>query len=301
MAMSRRGDVALGQFVSARAEGEFRATYDALCAQRWPTPPRQLEVATRFGPTCVFHWPGSGTPIVLLHGSGSTSLLWHRIVEGLIGRPVYAVDTIGEAGRSIQRAPVRDQRDLATWLDEVLDGLDLDRVHLAGASYGGWLVLNQALRSPRRLTTITLVEPGGFEKVSPRLFLWAIACGLAAIAPGPIRRRAARRLRMGALDDPEMRRLAMLSQSRYRPRLPRVAVLSDDELRSITTPALLLLGERSELHRSRRVLARARALMPALEAEIVPGAGHTLPFDQAGVVTDRIRGYLASTAVRDSP
>jgi pimeloyl-ACP methyl ester carboxylesterase len=94
-----------------------------------------------------------------------------------------------------------------------------------------------------------------------------------------------------------MRRLAMLSQTRYRPRLPRVTTLSDDELRSITTPALLLLGGRSELHRSRRVLDRARALMPALEAEIVPGAGHTLPFDQAEVVTDRVRAYLDSRAV----
>jgi pimeloyl-ACP methyl ester carboxylesterase len=301
MTMPRGSDDACGRFVSAQAEREFLSVYDALCAQRWPSAPSQLEVATRFGPTHVFHWAGSGTPIVLLHGFAATSLLWHKAIEALSGHPVYAVDTIGEAGRSVQRAPIRDRQDLATWLEEVLGGLRLDRVHLVGASYGGWLALDQALRAPRRLATITLVEPGGFAKVGPRFFLWAIACGLATIAPGPIRRRAARWLRMSTLDDPPLLRMAMLSHRTYRPHRPRETALSDDELRSITVPALLLLGEKSELHPSRRVLARTRALMPALEGEIIPGAGHSLPYDQAEVVTRRILQFLAVEARKDAP
>jgi pimeloyl-ACP methyl ester carboxylesterase len=299
--MSRPSDDQCGRFVSAQAEREFHSVYDALCVQRWPSTPRPLEVATRFGSTHVFAWSGSGTPIVLLHGSGSTSLLWYKAVKGLAGHPLYAVDTIGEAGRSVQRAPIRDLRSLATWLDEVFDGLQLDRINLIGASYGGWLALNQALRSPRRLASIALVEPAGFNKVGARFVLWAVACGLASIAPSRIRRRAARWLRMSTLDDAQLLRMAMLSQRTYRPHLPRETSLSDDELRSITVPTLLLLGEKSELHHSRRVLARTGALMPALEAEIIPGAGHSLPFDQADVVTSRIRRFLAVGAHRDNP
>jgi pimeloyl-ACP methyl ester carboxylesterase len=294
MRMAGRGGDRIGHFVNADAERAFRKAYDALCEQRWPTPPEQLMVETGFGPTHVFHWAGTGTPIVLLHGFGATSIMWHKAIKGLAGHRLYAVDTIGEPGRSVQRAPIRDPRDLANWLDEALSGLELDRIHLVGASYGGWLALNQALRSPRRLATISLIEPAGFQRVGARFFLWAIACGLAGIAPAPIRRRAARWLRMSTVDDLQMRWLAMLSYRKFRPRMPRETSPSDGELRSITTPTLLLLGEKSELHDSRRVLARTRAFMPVLQGEIIPRAGHSLPVDQADVVSQRILQHIAA-------
>jgi pimeloyl-ACP methyl ester carboxylesterase len=51
--------------------------------------------------------------------------------------------------------------DTSQWLDDVLAALDLDRAHLVGLSYGGWLALNQARRSPDRLASITSVDPPG--------------------------------------------------------------------------------------------------------------------------------------------
>src|SRR5207245_1561746 len=75
--------------------------------------------------------------------------------------PVYAIDTITDPGRSSQSAPVRNGEDLAAWLAEVLDALHLDRVHLVGLSYGGWLALNQAHRSSNRIASVTAVDPVG--------------------------------------------------------------------------------------------------------------------------------------------
>jgi hypothetical protein len=40
--------------------------------------------------------------------------------------------------------------------------------------------------------------------------------------------------------------------------------------------------------------------MPALEAEIVPRAGHSLPADQADVVSSRILQYIAVNAAEDA-
>ena len=81
-----------------------------------------------FGTTRAYHWrgdgddaggggdgdgDGDGVPIVLLHGAGTSSLMWAYLLACLVGSSVYALDTIGDPGASVQRAPIRDRDDLA--------------------------------------------------------------------------------------------------------------------------------------------------------------------------------------------
>ena len=298
MSVQRDG---IGRWATADAEREFSALYDALmhdawqrlCEQGWPAPPSAADVETRFGSTRVYHWPGAGLPIVLLHGSGTASLMWTPLLAQLVGWSVYALDTIGEPGRSVQAAPMRDGADFAVWLDEVLDGLELDRVQLVGASYGGWIALHHALRSPERVASLTLLDPV-IERIRALFFLHGIACGIVLFAPAPMRRWAAGRLHMDALaiDDKRVRRWGLLGQAKFRRGAPRFVPLSDTDLASVSAPTLLMLAERSQVHRSRRLLTRVRSVMPRVETELVPGAGHSLPVDQAEEVGPRIRAFL---------
>jgi pimeloyl-ACP methyl ester carboxylesterase len=292
---------AIGRWVSADAEREFMGLDEALrqeawqrlCEQGWPTVPSEADIETRFGSTRVYRWAGTGVPLVLLHGSGTSSLMWTPLLAQLVGRSVCALDTIGDPGRSVQRAPMRDRNDLATWLDEVLDGLQLDRVNLLGASYGGWIGLNHALRSPQRVATLTLLDPV-VEKIRPMFFVHGIACGIALLLPAPMRRWAAQRLHMNALatDDKRIRRWGFLGQAKYRRGAPRFVPITDEELASITAPTLLLLAEKSQVHRSRPLLARARAAMPPVEAELIAAVGHAFPVDQPEEIGPRIRAFL---------
>src|SRR4029453_11879664 len=121
---------------SPAAELRFRSLEDVLWHELWPEPPAALTLPTRLGPTRAYRWPGAGDPVGLLHGTGGTALMWSPYV-GRLGRPVVAVDSIGDVGRSHQQAPVRDVADLAGWLADVVDGLGLYRPVLAGTSYFG--------------------------------------------------------------------------------------------------------------------------------------------------------------------
>lgn len=76
-------------------------------------------------------------------------------------RPVIAIDTIWEAGRSTQLTPMASGDPVSQWLDEVLEGLGLDSLHLLGYSYGAWAALNQVLRAPDRLAAVTAIDPPG--------------------------------------------------------------------------------------------------------------------------------------------
>ena len=111
----------LGKFADQKAQERYFATYDAIL-RKWPVPAEELDVETRFGPTRIRRsGTGQGTPIVLLHGVMGTSLSWYSFVAELAERhTVYAVDTIGEPGRSVQTRPVQSGQDQADWLADVL-------------------------------------------------------------------------------------------------------------------------------------------------------------------------------------
>lgn len=68
--------------------------------------------------------------------------------------------------------------------------------------------------------------------------------------------------------------------------------LTDDELRGIAIPALVLLGGRSPIHDPQRAARRARALLPDVRAEVVPGATHGLPADRPEQVRARLLAFL---------
>jgi pimeloyl-ACP methyl ester carboxylesterase len=160
--------------VSDAWRDRYFAACDAVYALGAPALAEQ-DVETSFGNTHVYRYgpedeaARSRTPIVLVHGAGSCSAMWYPNTPALSAdRPVYAIDTPGDPGRSVQRESIHQPERAAQWLDETLAGLGLDSVHLVGASYGGWLALNQAHRGPGRLASVTLLDPGGLEKVGLR-------------------------------------------------------------------------------------------------------------------------------------
>src|SRR5262249_14526480 len=245
--------------------------------------------------THVSHFTGTGVPLVLLHGAGTSSLMWFPLLTNLVGRSIYAIDVVGEPGRSVQRRPIRDAGDLASWLDEVLDALSLDAAHLVGASYGGWIALNYARRTPHRVAALVLVEPV-LGKVRPLFWVHGVLVALAFVLPRPLARRSLRRLHMNAdlLEDKRVRRYGFLGLTRYRLGLPKsVKPVTNAELGATNVPTLLLLGEHSEVHKAKTVAARVRAAMPNVDAELVHGAGHALPVDKADEVVARLRSFLA--------
>ncbi|WP_242504125.1 alpha/beta fold hydrolase [Promicromonospora panici] len=76
-------------------------------------------------------------------------------------RTVYALDTIGAAGCSVQTAPLHGDADYAAWFADVLDGLGLDRVHVLGESSGAWHATLVGLYAADRVASVSLIEPNG--------------------------------------------------------------------------------------------------------------------------------------------
>ncbi|MFE9768043.1 alpha/beta fold hydrolase [Streptomyces sp. NPDC005808] len=290
----------VGRYVSdARRERYFTAC-EAVYALGAPAL-AEVDVETSFGTTHAYRYgpvaeaARSRTPVVLVHGAGSCSAMWYPNTRALSAdRPVYAIDTPGDPGRSVQREPIHDPERAAQWLDETLTGLGLDRVHLVGASYGGWLALNQAYRRPGRLASATLLDPGGLEKVGLRFFVWIFAGLFATFAPKAFRPRLAVWLQQPVLVMPELRAMIRTAVRAYRIRRPAPLPLSEEELSAIRTPLYLVLGRRSLLVHPHRQAERVPRLVPGARAEIISHTGHGPQIDHAEEVNRRMLNFMAS-------
>ncbi|MFE4360138.1 alpha/beta fold hydrolase [Kitasatospora sp. NPDC056800] len=285
----------VGHFVSEPARAKFLEAYDRAM-ELWPGPRRELDVETAYGSVHVHRYGATtGDPIVLLHGHAGHPSNWYPQIAALGERhPVYAIDTLDDPGRSVQRAVAAGSQENAAWLGEVLAGLGLERVHLVGVSYGGWLALNQAIHAPERLASVAPLDPGGIEKVPARFYAHMVGGLFGMLAPRPLRPAVGRLLANPALSAPrEMIAPLMLAMRSYKPgSRPPARPFTDGELASIELPVLVLVGRRSALLRPRQVVERVTRLIPGVRAEVVEKAGHGLNLEQPELVNERLLAFV---------
>jgi pimeloyl-ACP methyl ester carboxylesterase len=282
-----------GSWVSDTAREKFMAAYGPAFAL-WPQPCEELDIETATATTRVHAYrphPG-GDPVVLLSAFNAAGLYQH--VAALAGAgPVFGIDMPGDANPSVARAEMTPPAACAAWLDELLAQLSDRPAHLVGFSYGGWIAMNQAIRAPGRVASITLLDPAGLTKLDARFWWWLSISGLATLTPMPLRRRLARWLDLPGMLEPELMTLMWAGTRGYHGERKFPAILTDDELRAIDVPVLLITGARSALLTPAEARARG-GLMPDAEVAVVPG-NHG-GFNRIDEVNDRIAAFIQAQA-----
>ena len=105
---------------------------------------------------------GSGPPLLFLHGAGGGGR-WLTFQQRLAERfDVLAPSHPGHAG-SPTAEWIEHISDLAFHYLDLLDTLGLERVHLAGASFGGWIAAEMATMALSRLESLVLIDPVGIK------------------------------------------------------------------------------------------------------------------------------------------
>lgn len=278
---------------------QYLAVYDATLAL-WPSARDTLEVETRFGLT---HINGAGSPgsppLILVHGAQTSSTVWYPNIEALSRHfRVYAPDVIDQAGKSLPTRKLLKRQDYADWLVDVLDALKIERALSVGHSHGGWQALNLAIMAPQRVDRMILLSPAGITRLKLETFL-----SMLPVFIMPTKRMFYRAFqwstvkRLDARSPEPVFEQMMMSGTSFKPQelsFGVVTLFEDDELRQIDRPTLLLVGDREKIFDPNHMLARARRLMPQIEAEVIPDAAHLLPVDQADAVNTRLVKFLTT-------
>jgi pimeloyl-ACP methyl ester carboxylesterase len=286
------------------ADRAFQAAHEALL-RTWPVVPEPVWVATPSGRTHLLAAGPPGAPAVLLvPGAGTSGVAWTCQIQALVADyRVYAVDLPGNYGLSEPARPPRGFDDFARWYVEVLDTLGLRQADWVGMSYGGSVGAHLALAAPERIRRLALLAPAAtLRPVRAGLWLQALS-----ILVWPSRARHAGMLRWMAVAPAEgreryedlMGKVADVIHAGRRRNgfsiLPNPRVLRDDELRRISVPTLVMIGDQEKIYDAGAALARAEALIPGVKTLCIPDASHDLMFCQPARVNAALKVFLADT------
>lgn len=100
---------------------------------------------------------GDGPPVVILHGSGPTSLQLLPLISRISRSRVVAVDRPGFGLSDPHHWSGPRRKASVEWVDLALDALELGSVNLLGSSAGGTWAIWYALANPDRVRRLVLV------------------------------------------------------------------------------------------------------------------------------------------------
>jgi pimeloyl-ACP methyl ester carboxylesterase len=262
---------------------------------------------------------GEGPPVVLLHGSSTSSLSLLPVLERLDGVRAIAVDRPGFGESEPAHVPRERFRDAAVqFVDEILDALELKKSALAGDSMGGTWGLWYALARPTRVQRLVLLGsapllPGTRPPVTLRVTAAPLVGDVLPRVVKPNRKLLVRFMAsmgeedtiirypelieslLAAARDPiasaanlaELR--AVISPFGFRPS----ARLGPDALRRLDVPTLLIWGDHDPVGTVEVARAIAR-LVPQAQLETLP-AGHVPYLAHPERVSELLSAFVRSS------
>jgi len=288
-------------FSSPEGKAEVMRDYQVIM-DHWPVAFNELTVPTSFGETYVIvSGPVDAPPVILLHALLATAASWYRNVEALSrSYRVYVIDVVGEGNKTCALKPIKSMDDFLQWFTELIDGLGIDTLYLAGNSYGGFTGAYYAMKMPERIRKLVLIGPAATIHAMPsfytHMFIPKMIYILFPRLPGlkAVMRRSVDWMLNGLPPDPLWEPLFYhslvygLSINQVFPR-----VYSKEEFAQIKSKVLLILGEKEAIYKPQTALRAAKELIPGVEVELISGAHHITTLAQPDEVNRRLLRFFA--------
>jgi pimeloyl-ACP methyl ester carboxylesterase len=251
---------------------------------------------------------GRGTPVVLVHGFGSSLATWKDVIPGLAGdHDVVAIDLPG-FGRSDQPGDLSVE-DLPRAVVGLMDRLSIERAALVGNSLGGATSALVAGSYPDRVSALVLVDAAGFNLAPgdrPALVRWTMGPAGALLARLPGKRLVVEAALRQVFHDPRLvtpERVAEYLRGARRPgTFASVRALGESlrdrgsivkaALPRVKAPTLVVWGA-DDRWIPIADADRFVAAIPGARKVVIPDCGHVPQEEKPAVVLSLVRDFLA--------
>ena len=233
-------------------------------------------------------------PIILIHGAGSSHLIWPSEIRRLVGQRVLAVDLPGH-GKSTG-VGLQSISSNADQIVEFLAALGLYQAVFVGHSMGGAIALDLAIRHPNQVAGLGLISTGAYLGVDAGFLENLINPLTIPSALAAFRQRA-----FSAQANPVLveRCMQTMKETRSSVLYGDWRACADFDVREVIAraeaPAWVIVGGEDQL----TPVAYAHFLagrLPAARLQILPQAGHMALLEQPTQIAQGLQQFLAALA-----
>jgi len=257
---------------------------------------------------------GAGEPVVLIHGTPSSSYIWRNIVPSLVGAgfKAHVFDLLGYGLSERPWDPMIDTSMTAQVpiLEELLDHWELDRFHLVAHDIGGGVAQRFGIQSPERLRTLTMIDVVSYDSYPSKRTREQMDVGLDSLIEAPEAQHRAhfrewllstvqdkQKLTDSALDvyldfisGPVGQ--ASLIQHQVRHYDPKHTMELADRIHVLGQSPVKLIWGADDGWQVTDWAHKLNAAIPGSDLDILEGCGHFSPEDQPAKISEIIATFL---------
>lgn len=250
-----------------------------------------------------YHEDGQGEPLLLIHGSGPGVSAWAnwRLVFPILSQHyhLYAPDVVGFG---YTERPEDNQYSIDAWVDHIIDFIETviqQKVYVIGNSFGGAIALHLTQRRPDLVKRFVLMGSVGNEST--------ISDGLDAVWGYTPSFENMKNLVKTFAYDQSMADNDDLVEMRYQSSIqegfqesfaamfpePRqtsldAMALTEDQLRDIQIPVLLIHGREDRIIPLERTSWKMAQVIPNAQLHVFPHCGHWVQIEKTKEFTSQV-------------
>lgn len=260
-------------YKSPEGKTKILSTYNAIL-NSWNIPKIEKIIRTSYGNTFVIECGDKVNPtLILLHGSAYNSSMWIEPIKELAKQyHVFAIDTLGEPGKSDEVRLSYKSNDHSLWLKELFDVLDIEKAFVIGYSQGGWIAAKFAATYPNHLKKLVLVAPSGI--ITPRASFLIRVIFYSFMGKWGVEK--IKRISFGNIEIPKAidKYITDIMQN-FNARTDPMPFLSDEELKRLSMPVNIFIGKDDTIYDAEKMQLRIREALPNAEFHVLTD-GHLI-------------------------
>lgn len=236
-------------------------------------------VNTTFGKTHLIEIGNKkGKPLLIFHGGNSTTAYNLIICKFLLKDfHIFAVDTIGHPGKSEEVSLSHKNYDYGKWASEVITELGYEKISCLGISFGGGILAKLMCVAPEKIEKAVLIVPAGINNAFPissiKMMIPLIKYCITKKENYLKQTALYMSVTEEVLDEDTLNSIKD-SFDNVKTKVGMPSNISSKLIKKYKSPTLIIASEKDCLFPAKKVLSRAKKIIPNCEMRELKNCGH---------------------------